>query len=53
MCEFLSAAGRWFEDAAGETIDQPLIDRFTERTVELVLRGIAAHTDEPLRRSRS
>ncbi|HWE33362.1 MAG TPA: TetR family transcriptional regulator [Solirubrobacteraceae bacterium] len=39
-CEFLFAGRSWLEDAAGERIDERLIERFTEHTTELVLRGI-------------
>jgi AcrR family transcriptional regulator len=42
MCEFLFAARSWLEDAAGENIDEAMIERFTDHTAELVLRGIAA-----------
>ena len=42
MCEFLFAARSWLQDAAGEAIDEPLIERFIEHTTDLVLRGIAA-----------
>jgi AcrR family transcriptional regulator len=39
MCEFLFAARSWLE-GAGETVDEALIERFTDHTVELVLHGI-------------
>jgi AcrR family transcriptional regulator len=42
MCEFLFAARSWLQDAAGEAIDESLIERFIEHTTDLVLRGIAA-----------
>jgi TetR/AcrR family transcriptional regulator len=42
MCEFLFAGRMWLEEAAGEEIDEQLLERFTEHTTELVLRGIAA-----------
>jgi AcrR family transcriptional regulator len=38
MCEFLFAGRSWLDEA----IDEPLIDRFTAHTTELVLRGIAS-----------
>ena len=41
LCEFLFAARGWLDDLAGEQIDDALIDRFTEHTTELVLRGIS------------
>jgi AcrR family transcriptional regulator len=37
-CEFLFAGQAWLE----EPIDEPLIERFTDHTTELVLRGLAA-----------
>jgi len=42
MCEFLFAARSWLETAAGEQLDEPLIERFTDHTVELLLHGIAS-----------
>lgn len=41
MCEFLFAARSWLGDA-GESLDDELIERFTDHTIELVLHGIAA-----------
>jgi TetR/AcrR family transcriptional regulator len=40
-CEFLFAAQGWLE----EPIDEPLIERFTTHTTELVLRGLAPASD--------
>lgn len=40
-CEFLFAAQGWLQDAAGERIDERLIERFTDHTIRLVLSGIA------------
>jgi AcrR family transcriptional regulator len=42
MCEFVFAARSWLEGPAGETLDDALVERFTDHTVELLLRGIAA-----------
>jgi AcrR family transcriptional regulator len=39
MCEFLFAARSWLTHA-GETLDDALVDRFAEHTVELVLQGL-------------
>jgi TetR/AcrR family transcriptional regulator len=40
MCEYLFAARSLVEGAAGETIDDALIERFTDHTIELLLHGI-------------
>jgi TetR/AcrR family transcriptional regulator len=40
-CEFLFAAQGWLD----EPIDEPLIERFTRHTTELVLRGLAPASD--------
>lgn len=41
MCEFLFAARSWLETGAGEKLDEQLIKRFSDHTVELLLHGIA------------
>jgi AcrR family transcriptional regulator len=41
-CEFLFTARSWLEDAAGDAIDEELVARFTEHTIAVIERGIAA-----------
>lgn len=40
--EFLFAGRSWLDDLAGEQIDEAMVERFTEHTTELVLRGIGS-----------
>lgn len=39
MCEFLFSARSWVQDA-GETLDDALVERFADHTVDLLLEGI-------------
>ncbi len=41
MCEFLFSARSWVQDT-GETLDNDLVDRFADHTVELLLHGLGA-----------
>jgi AcrR family transcriptional regulator len=46
MCDFLFSARSWLT-ATGQTLDDALIDRFAEHTVELVLDGVGVGGGTP------
>jgi TetR/AcrR family transcriptional regulator len=43
MCEFLFAGRSWLEEAGGHKLNDKLIERFTEHTVQLVIEGLRRH----------
>lgn len=46
MCEFLFSARSWVQDT-GETLDDALVDRFADHTVELLLHGLSRERATP------